>query len=123
MLPQHLGADRFIGPVNVCLWITLLSDEPIHRAGAPRLLRVIDRTHADPCILFEIPQDRLRKNLVVADIDDHGLAVARGLEAPQGAGGGDDNEQKQNPPDPFHSQLRLVNVSTRREPDILANLV
>jgi hypothetical protein len=105
------------------LRIALLGDEPIHRAGAPRLLRVIDRTHADPCILFEIPEDRLGKNLVMADVDDYVLAVARGIEAPHGAAGDDDNEQKQNAPDPFQNWLRLAMFSAREEPDIVAKLV
>src|SRR5580704_14360468 len=71
LLPQHLGPDRLVGPINVRLRIVLLGDEPIHGASTFGLLGVIDGADADPGLLLEILKDRLRKHLVVAHIDNN----------------------------------------------------
>src|SRR5262249_47092663 len=88
LLSQDLCADRLVRPINVGLWIVLLRDKPVHRASALGFLRVIDRADPDPRVFFEIVEDRLRKDLIVADIHDHGRRAREGIEVPRGGNSG-----------------------------------
>src|SRR5579859_7877632 len=71
LLPEHLCADRLVGPVHIGLRIRFLTNQPIHDPGTLGFLRVIDRPHADAGITLEILEYRLREDLVLADVDHH----------------------------------------------------
>src|SRR5450756_1978737 len=57
LLSQDLGADRFVGPIDVGLRIALFGDEPVHCSGAFGFLGVVNRPHLDSRLLLEIPED------------------------------------------------------------------
>src|SRR4051812_27401438 len=79
-LPQHFRANRLVGPVDISLGIRFLTDQAIHYARALRFLGVIHRPYQDAAVTFEIFEDRLGKNLVLADIhNDDIVAVSGGI--------------------------------------------
>ena len=78
LLPQYLRPHRLIRPIDIRLWIVLLCDQAVHSARALGLLGVIDRTDFDASISLEIFDDWLRKNLVVAHIQDDGGRLRSG---------------------------------------------
>ena len=70
-LLQRVRPHRLVRPIDIRLWIVLLGDETVHHTGALGLFGVEDRFHRDPGFALEVLQDRLRKNLVLAHVDDN----------------------------------------------------
>src|SRR5262249_40112105 len=76
LLPEHVRSHWLIRPVDVGLRILLLSEQPVHHAGALGLLGVEHRVDLDSRVSFKVLQDRFRKNLVFADVDRNCLSAA-----------------------------------------------
>ena len=73
LLFEYLGANRFVGPVDIGLWIGLLGNETVHGAGAFGFLGIVNRLHPDAGVTLEIAQHRFGKHLILGHINGDSL--------------------------------------------------
>ena len=61
LLPQHVRAYRFVGPVDVSLRIRFFGQQAIHHSGALGFLRVENRLDTNAGLLLEVFQNGFRE--------------------------------------------------------------